>query len=191
MKKFLIIAVVILLVGLAVYFFFYNKDSGQLTNEDGSSDEFSSDQELGPIEPDALFLEPVTFSVLKESYSHADFSFKYSDGFKITSVPVEGGEMITVENEKGSGFQIYIVPFDESGMITPERIWQDLPDAVVDDPKNADLDGVKTLVFNGYDENFGDTFEAWANNKGLLYQISGPKTATNLIIETLETWDWK
>ena|SRR3989344_5413619 len=190
MKK-LFIIVVVVIVGAVVYFGFEGKDKMSKIASDLTPTESPSEEQPTLIEPDAVFLEPVTFSVLKESYSHANFSFKYSEGFKVTSVPVEGGEIVTIENEKGSGFQIYIIPFDELGMITPERIWQDLPDAVVDDPKNADLDGVKTLVFNGYDENFGDTFEAWVNNKGKLYQISGPKTATDLIIETLETWDWK
>ena len=160
-----------------------------------SPSELSSEEQLAPIEPDPVFAEPVVFGQLKELYSGDGFSFKYSSGYKVTSVPAEldgvSTETVTIENENGSGFQIFIIDWDESGSITPERIWQDLPDAEINDPKNADLDGSKTLVFNGYDEDMGETFEAWTVHGGKLYQIVGPKTAEELIIETLEKWEWK
>lgn len=178
-----------------------NRELAQTSDSEPKDEEISEEivDDLHPVEPDTIFREPITYSSLKESYSHTNFSFKYPDDFKIYSTPVETGpapsgvkgEMVTVENAKGSGFQIFIMAWDEPGPITPERIWQDEPDADVVDPKNADLDGAKTLVFNGYDPDMGETFEAWVVRKGKLYQITGPKVAEQLIIETLETWTWK
>lgn len=204
MKKFLIFIVIIGIAGVAVYFGFNGKDFAQVSGPVEPGSETSGTLDSGEAaagsstawEPDPIFAEPVVYGQLKQSYSGSGFSFKYSDGFKVASnlSPAPSGiegETVTVENQKGSGFQIFIIAFDEPGPITPERIWQDMPDMEINDPKNAQLDGVKTLVFNGYDEDMGETFEAWVVRKGKLYQISGPKTAEKLMIETLETWEWK
>ncbi len=199
MKKLLIVTIIVVVVSAGLYFSFKNKDKITDIASDLEPADSSAENELAPIEPDPIFAEPVTYSSLNQSYAHANFYFKYSSGFKVLSNPVGGGpapsevegEMITIENEKGSGFQIFIMAWDEPGPITPERIWEDMPDMEITDPKNADLDGAKTLVFNGYDGDFGETFEAWVVRQGKLYQISGPKTAQQLIIETLETWEWK
>jgi len=189
MRKFLILAVVLVVAGLAGYFGYFNKQMAQITPSEETSPE--GEEELPPVEVSEVFKEPVTYGELKQSYSGQGFSFKYSDGFKVSSSEVEDGQMVTIENEKGSGFQLFIISFDESGMVMPQRIQQDLPDIVIKDPKNAQLDGTATIVFNSYNDDFGDTFEAWVNHKGKLYQISGPRTAEQLIAETLETWDWR
>lgn len=185
---------VVLIAGIFLYFGLGGKNSLSRLNLDNSSAGLSDEEvsaEETPVEPDAIFQEPIVYNSLKELYSHTSFSFKYPDGFKATANIVAEGEIITVENTKGSGFQIYSMAWDESGPITPERILQDELDAEINDPKNADLDGAKTLVFYGQDEDMGETFEAWTVRKGKLYQISGPKTAEKLIIEILETWRWK
>ncbi|MDO8496472.1 MAG: hypothetical protein Q7S43_03385 [bacterium] len=191
MKK-LFISFIIIGLGLVFYFGFNGKDKLANITADSLSDQLPPDQKENVVEPDKIFAEPVEYGSLKESYSGQDFSFKYPDGFKVSSNPVNSiQEIVTVENKKGSGFQIFLLAFDESGPITPERIHKDLPDAEINDPKDADLDGEKTLVFNGYDQDMGETFEAWVIYKDKLYQIAGPKTARKLITETLETWRWK
>lgn len=194
MKKFFITIILFVGAGLVFYYGFGGKNISRF-NLDISPSE-SPVEEQGAlvelVEPDEIFAEPVVYGSLKETYSHAGFSFKYPGGFKVSSTPVSTTqEVVTIENEKGTGFQIFILAWDESGPITPERIWQDMPDADVIDPKNAELDGVKTLVFYGYNEDMGETFEAWVVRKGKLYQIAGPRAAEQLIVETLETWRWK
>ncbi len=198
MKKFIIIAVVVVIAGSVVYFRFGGKEKlNQIVNPEASPADSADQEQLSPDEPDKVFSEPVTFSSLTQVYSGTNFSFKYSAGFKATLVPATqpdsgvAGEVVTVENSKGSGFQVFSMPFNESGPITPERIKKDQPDADVLEPKNAQLDGVQALVFYGYNGDMGETFEVWAVRKGKLYQIAGPKTAEDLIIKTLETWDWK
>ena len=194
MKKFLIFAVVVI-AAAGIYFGITNKDKiAEIADNLGASPEASPADDGTSTESDSIFAEPVTYSALKQEYTSItqNFSFKYSDGFKVSSAPVAGGgEVTTVENTKGSGFQVFSIAWDESDPITPERIWQDMPDADVLEPKNAKLDGEEALVFYGYDEDMGETFEVWAVYKGKLYQISGPKMAEKLVTETLETWDWK
>lgn len=196
MKKLFIVALVVIVAGV-VYFGFNFKDKLANDSPDGGNSKDTVDISMGENlvvigEPDPVFAKPITYSSLNQIYNSANFSFKYPDKFKAMSnfiSPTE--EIVTVENPDGSGFQIYIIPWDEPGPITPERIWEDLPEADVLEPKNALLDDVKTLVFYGYNGDMGETFEAWTVYKGKLYQIAGPKTAEKLITETLETWDWK
>lgn len=201
MKKLLILSIIVIVAGVVLYFGMSGKKLSQISNLGSSPTESQTEgqeEKLAPVEPNEIFAEPVVYGALKESYSGQNFSFKYPDGFKVSSVPASQpspseveGEIITLENNKGNGFQIFAMSFDEPGPITPERIWRDQPDAEINDPKNAQLDDLKALVFNGYDEDLGETFEAWAVYKNKLYQISGPKTAEKLITETLETWRWK
>jgi len=194
MKKFLIITTLIATVGFVLYL-----NISRLNLDILAPTESPAEEQLVLIEPDEVFAEPIMYGALKQSYSHATFSFNYSEGFKILLNQISAtelapsrveGEIITVENSKGSGFQILITSFDEPGPITPERIWQDEPEADIIDPKWADLDGIKTIAFYGYNEDMGETFEVWPIYKGKLYQIAGPKTAEDLIVETLETWRW-
>lgn len=191
MKKIIIITIILGVAGSVYYFGFGRGDEiGNLTKNEQDQENKESPDNAEEIS-EQVFAEPVEFSSLKNNYSGNNFSFKYPDGFKALSNMIEDGSIVTVENSKGSGFQIFSSVFDESGPITPERIMEDIPDIVINDPKNAQLDSVQALVFTGYDEVFGDTFEVWVVNKGQLYQIVGPKTAEKLITETLETWSWK
>lgn len=139
------------------------------------------------------FKEPVSYGSLTKTYnSEHNFSFRYPEGFKVLFVSsTDLNSIITVENEKGNGFQIFILPFDEPNPITKERIWRDMQDMEINNIKEADLDGIETIVFDGYDEALGETFEVWPVYKGRLYQITAPKGAKDLLIEVLETWSWK
>ena len=125
-----------------------------------------------------------------KTYETNSFSFKYSENFKITSALNEGSEIITAEDDK-FGFQIFIMSFDEPGPINKERILQDVPDMQINNPGQAKLDGIETLIFNGYNEDMGETFEAWVVYKGKLYQIMTKREQEKLLEEVLETWKWK
>lgn len=118
----------------------------------------------------------------------SDFSLRTPEGYKLFS-PSEN--IFTIENSDGRGFQIFVSPFDEPGPITAERIRQDEPDAVIDQPGQAKLDGAMSFVFYGHDEDLGDTFEVWTVAGGKLYQIMGKKSDEKLITETINTWKWK
>lgn len=121
-------------------------------------------------------------------HSSGEFSFKYSSTYKVSSTsPEEGQEIINTEDESGKGFQIFIIPFDESGPITKERILEDIPDMEINNLGKATLDKVETLVFNSSNEDIGETFEVWVINKGKLYQIMAQKDQEKSLIQILET----
>lgn len=122
-----------------------------------------------------------------------NFTFEYPKSFASSSEDIEGGgKVITVEStEPKKGFQITTVPFDESEVLTPERIKQDLPDLVMDNVKNIEVDGFSALSFNSNDENLGDTFEVWFNAGGSLYQIQTYKEFNTELLEILKTWKVK
>jgi hypothetical protein len=126
---------------------------------------------------------------LEKYESGRGFSF-WHPGFKASAVPNNNGELLTFDKGPVS-FQIFIMPFDEPGPITPERIWQDVPDMEINNAREADLDGVETVVFNSYDEALGETFEVWLVYKGRLYQIMTTREQEKLLIEILNTWNWK
>lgn len=117
-----------------------------------------------------------------------DFNIVLPAGYTMTS-PDDG--IYTIEDQTGTGMQISITAFDEPGPITEERIRQDLPDAVIDEPGQAKLDGELSFIFYGFDEDMGDTFEVWAVHGGKLYQIMGAKEQEKEIETILNTWKWK
>jgi|SRR3989338_6106682 len=120
------------------------------------------------------------------------FNIKYPNEYKVFSIsPEPSQELTTIENSEGKGFQIFSMPFDEEGPMTEERIRKDLPDAQINDSGLAELDGVKSLVFYGFDEDLGETFEVWSVYNGRLYQIMGKKVDEETIVKTLNTWQWK
>ena len=122
----------------------------------------------------------------------ASFTVRYPDGYKVFSTaPDESQELYSIENSDGNGFQIFVTPFDEAGPITADRIWQDMPDAQINEPGEAKLDGADSFVFYGYNEDIGDTFEVWTVRDEKLYQIMGRKTDEQLIVDTLNTWKWR
>ncbi len=124
-----------------------------------------------------------------KEYKTDDFSFRHSDSFKVTSVPNGDSEVITAEDDK-FGFQMSIMPFDEAGPITKERILKDVPDMEINEPGRAKLDGVETLIFYGANEDIGETFEAWLTYKGNLYQIMTGREEEKLLEKILDTWKW-
>lgn len=125
-----------------------------------------------------------------KDYKTDSFSFKYASNFQITKNSDSENEVIIAEDDK-FGFQIFIMPFDEPGPITEDRILQDMPEMQLENPQPAKLDKVDALVFEGYNGDIGDTFEVWIVNKGKLYQIMTTLEAKELLIGVLETWQWQ
>lgn len=123
-------------------------------------------------------------------YETDDFSFKYGERLDMSRVPDSGGEIIAVENND-LGFQIFILPFNESGPITVERILKDLPNMKINHPTTTTLGGIPSIKFFGYIAGLGDTFETWVIYKNQLYQIMTSQSQEKLLLEVLDTWKWK
>jgi hypothetical protein len=119
------------------------------------------------------------------------FSIREPIGYTVYApVRNQEEELLTIENRQGSGFQIYSIAFDEPGPVTAERILEDLPDADINEPSRATLDGTDTFVFYGFHQDLGETFEVWVIHRKRLYQITGPKEQEKFMVETLNTWKW-
>ena len=149
----------------------------------------------------ALGENPVDKGDLTEEYISPDFgfSFKYPKDFSATELEDDMGATVVLQKSgardpsTGSGnlgFQIYISEFDEEGPITPERIKQDLPDTVVNQPLQVligEKKDIPALIFLSKHESLGDVREVWFVSNGFLYQLTAYADMDNLIGPILET----
>jgi hypothetical protein len=102
-------------------------------------------------------------------------AFTYPNKLKITETPiegVEGGKTILAETgEAKKGFEMVVLPFDEAGPLTKERILQDIPDKVINNEKNVTVGkNIPALAFDSEDESIGPTYEIWFVSNGFIYQ---------------------
>lgn len=121
------------------------------------------------------------------------FSFEYPDKFIVNDVPMDGGgnKIVVESTESKKGFQITILPFDELGPLTEERIKKDLPDLVILEAVRGDISGVDVLQFKSVDENVGNTFEIWFIYSGNLYQIQTYREFSEELLDILKSWKFK
>ena len=126
------------------------------------------------------------------AYVHPDlgFSFNYPGDFKTASLYDDAGETVLIQKD-GSGFQIYIRALEEETEITPQKISQDIPDMVVDNPFNIDIKGVQALVFDSKSEAGDKTGEIWFTKDGNLYQITATLNYAPMLLEILKSWQWQ
>ena len=97
--------------------------------------------------------------------------------------------MILVKNAASdNGFQIFITAFDESGVITKERILKDIPDAVINGDEYIDIGGEKALSFISQDDLGGKTREIWAVHSGYLYRIKAYESFEEELFKIIKTW---
>ncbi len=137
--------------------------------------------------------------------------FNYPEGFNVSGF-AEGDAGYTILAQKPNAkesFQIFVSDFDEPGPITPERVKKDVPDMVIEDPKqvligmfstssnnnNFSSSGVEklpsgkipALIFFGKSESLGRTREVWFVHSGKLYQLTTYADLDSLIGPILET----
>jgi len=123
-----------------------------------------------------------------------NFTFQYPQKYNITSRDIEGGgKQILVEStEPKKGFEIDIIPFDESTPLTADRIKQDLPDIVMSDITNFTVStSISGLSFNSADDNIGSTHEVWFIAGGALYQCRTYRDFGPAMEEMLKTFKFK
>ena len=117
------------------------------------------------------------------------FSLELPEGTK-TSEFQEGeyGDMLLFGD-----FQIFVSEFDEPGIVTPERIKQDLPAIYIDQPQQVIIgkDRLNALIFFSEEESLGRTREVWFVHNGYLYQISTLEENDAFIGGILETLEFQ
>lgn len=128
---------------------------------------------------------------MPEVFFGSDFSFNYPSSYEFTEQDDQsGGEVAFFQSDSGSAFQVFIMPFDEEGPMTPERIKKDIPGTKVESPVEIDLGGIKALAFYGRSESVENTFEVWFVNNGKLYQVTGFKESEEFLRNIIKTWEW-
>jgi hypothetical protein len=130
----------------------------------------------------------------RTTYSHQrlGFSFDMPEGFSIGEFdnPVDESETVLVQ--KGDvGFQLVITPFDEDVILTEEVIRGDLPDIVIEQPIQIQVNNAIALAFISESESLGKTREVWWIYRGHLYQISTYTEFDEVMVEILESWSFK
>jgi len=131
-----------------------------------------------------------------KKFTHPEygFSFEYPKDLEIQAFKEEeGGEIIgetivfqqpnlpgvkPLEDSEKIGLQIFISPFeDEEGVLTQERVLEDLPFAVIIEPQEVFLGvlaekEIPALIFWSEDPLIGKTREVWFIHSGYLYEIT-------------------
>lgn len=131
-----------------------------------------------------------------ENTDDIGYTLQAPSDFVVTHREEDGIELAVYERAVPSeasaqeGFQIFVIPFDEEGPITPERILLDV-DIEINNPKYISLDGVQALAFNSADEGFGTTFEVWVIQRGKLYQVMTYGSFETKLLEILTNWRFK
>jgi hypothetical protein len=131
----------------------------------------------------------------ENSYRSEAYKFKVAlpEGFRTSAIPDEsaGGETILLQGTDEQ-VQIYVMPFDEDITLTADRVRADIPDITMKNDRQLAVSGAsaKALVFDGEDESFGPTHEAWIVHGGFLYQLKSRLDAGAVLDQVLKTWQF-
>ena len=182
MNKKLIFAIIILLLAVASGVFFWQKKHQSASNRN---------QYQTPAENKKGQENDLTPSKLYENYD-LGFGFLYPKTFEIQEIDDKPGFTVWVQNSGNhESFQVYSIPFDEPGPITPERIKKDLPNTVIDNPQNAIIGADKditALIFFGHSDSIEKTREIWFVSGGRLFQVTTYADLDSFIAEIMKTW---
>lgn len=119
------------------------------------------------------------------------FSLLYLQELAMNEHVEEGGAMtITFQNpDKGEGFQIFIVPYNES-QVSPARFKMDIPSGVRTDMTDVTIDGAVGAAFYSTHALLGDTREVWFIKGGYLYEVTTLKPLEAELVPILQTWQF-
>jgi hypothetical protein len=126
------------------------------------------------------------------AYTHPvyGFSLHYPHALTVSRGQEEPGETVLFQQaEGGVVFQVFVVPFDEPGLLTAARLRQEFPSRVMDNPHEFTLkDGTPALAFVNTDPTIGRYYEVWFAHQGRVYhiatQIEFQKTLERILKET-------
>jgi len=186
-KKLLIIIAIIIVLGGAIFYIVFNKNSLQQTPGE-TENEIPGQEKTFNITPS----DNAENSIYTDS--QYKFSFEYPKDFTVTKFQEgEDGDTILVqEKESKKSFQVFIAFFDEPGPLTKERVLEDLPDLIIKNPEQRILkNGEPALIFFSEEPSLGETREIWFVHNGYLYQISTYTTLDSLVAKILETWKFQ
>jgi len=137
---------------------------------------------------------PFTNPELTERYEDEGLGFlvDYPEGFTVNNTEEESVKVLVFsKKDSDESFQIFIMPYDEPGPITPERILIDQPEMVIKDPQTVPIAGEEALVFFSTDPDIGDVREVWFVHSGHLYQASTYAKYDELLAKVMRTFRFK
>ncbi|MBX4197951.1 hypothetical protein KW782_01305 [Candidatus Parcubacteria bacterium] len=178
------IAVIVVTVIIFFGFGLYVMKSGNIDLTSNSASSIDSLFKQNKVEnfDTPVAQAPVTPAGYK-TFTHPTykFSFNYPTDYTIGVFPEGAGEIVLVQKEGEKGVQIYSAAFDEpASVLTPERIKQDVPDTVINSPKQVDLGKTQGLYFQS-ESGLGKTHEFWFVYKDRIYQLSAPLESGALV----------
>lgn len=143
--------------------------------------------------------------VLRYHDDELGFFVDYPEGFNVNNLGEENMKVLVFSKtnshppaglpaqagEAEESFQIYVIPYDEPGPITPERILIDQPDIIMKDPQTVEIAGEEALIFYSTDPDIGDVREVWFVHGGHLYQASTYAKYDELLAKVMRTLTFK
>ena len=137
---------------------------------------------------------PFTNLELTERYEDEELGFfvDYPEGFMVNNTEEENVKVLVFSKANSEeSFQIFIMPYDEPGPITPERILIDQPEMIIKDPQTVEIAEEEALVFFSTDPDIGDVREVWFVHSGHLYQSSTYAKYDELLAKVMKTFRFK
>jgi hypothetical protein len=197
MKKVSWFIIILFIISVIIFSFIKFNKNGKLDSDNLNKQNIIDESNISLDEVIFPDIKKVSDSLNTYYHKKYNFSFDYPSTFK-TSNFIEGdGEQIQFQSDSGDWFQIYVTPWDEADIITPERIKKDLPSIVIKEPqqviigpKQKDGIGPHALIFYSKD-GFTETREIWFVENGYLFQITTYKRLDSVIGSILSTLVFK
>ena len=144
MKNFKAIAIIlgVLLIGGTLYMFSQSGQDSFTSLNLGALNFFHPNAERGMNQNKNSFSAgDGAGSILTETYTDSvyGFSFRYPHDYTVSSFPEgENGYIVLLQKPNArESMQIFVSPFDETGLITAERVHEDLPDMKIEEPEQV------------------------------------------------------
>lgn len=119
------------------------------------------------------------------------------DGVKTVVFAHPGNEAAREVTDK-SGFQIFITPYEDKNNLTRERILEDLPEAVIEEPlvvivnpSAPEAERIEGLTFWSASPDIGRTKELWFVRDGFLYEITTYAHLDEWLGKIMDSWRFK
>ncbi len=194
MKKLKYIIVILILAPIGYGIFKFSDKDLILNQGKDSSEEVVQNDVTEAVPGEVKKVNEDTNTFIHKKYG---FSLNFPSDMTASNFIEGGGEQIQFQGRNGEWFQIYITPWDEPEDITVDRIKQDIPDIVIQEPQRVVIGprqkegiGPNALIFFSKDSGLGDTREVWFIQNGYLYQITTYKRLDNMLAEILATFQY-
>jgi hypothetical protein len=177
MKKFLIIIIILIIVGAAV--FGLSAKKGEKPADVGDAD--------GAEKIAALSL---TERYTSDAYH---FSFNRATSTTVEEIPLEEGQtFVAHDTTAGVEFQIHVSSFDSAEKnITKERLLADIPDlSIIEEQPVLIGEGGSGLAFFSEESSLRYR-QVWFAHGDFLYQITAPEKSDAFLQNTLNTWQFR